>query len=50
MKHYLAQRPWIWIVLGFSGVVASLVYMVTIAVVNKPEEVVMKQPAAYADH
>lgn len=49
MKSYLQQRPWIWIVFGFSLVVASLAGMVTIAVKNLPQEVPLTA-SSYADH
>jgi len=50
MNHYFKQRPWIWIVLGFSAVIAALAVMVTIAVMHVPQEAPISSAASYAGH
>jgi hypothetical protein len=50
MKTYLQQRPWLWIVFGFSIVILALASMVTTAMKNLPVEVPLTHAESYADH
>jgi hypothetical protein len=50
MSEYLAKRPWIWIYVGFAGIIGCLAFMVYIAVINNPAEVPIARPEAYVGH
>jgi hypothetical protein len=50
MKNYLAQRPWIWIVVTFVVLIGALVSFVTTAVQNMPETVPLNGRQADASH
>ncbi|HSI64541.1 MAG TPA: hypothetical protein VLE43_15540 [Candidatus Saccharimonadia bacterium] len=50
MKNYLAQRPWIWIVVTFVVLIAALASLVTTAVRNMPETVPLNWRQEHARH
>lgn len=39
MKKAIADRPWIWLVLGFLLMLSALAVVVVIAVKNQPQQV-----------
>lgn len=47
MKKFLAERPWIWFVLGFVVMVGALAVVVVIAVKNEPASVPLEQHDGY---
>jgi hypothetical protein len=50
MKKYLAERPWIWIVVTFMVLIAALASFVTTAVRNMPETVSLTGGVERAGH
>jgi uncharacterized membrane protein len=50
MKKYLAERPWIWVVVSFVVFVAVLASFVTMAVQNMPETVPLTGGVQRASH
>jgi hypothetical protein len=50
--HYIAERPWIWIIVAFIVLTVCLAQMVTIAVKNQPDTVTMPytSPKKNASH
>ena len=50
MYRFLLNRPWIWIVIGFGALIASLVVMIYISAINQPKEVQIEHASRYGDH
>lgn len=50
MKKYLAERPWIWIVVAFVVLISALASFVTTAVQNMPETVSLTGGVERAGH
>lgn len=48
MKKAIADRPWIWIVLGYLAMMAVMIAAVTISVKHRPAEIAV--PHAHAPH
>lgn len=43
MKEWLAERPWIWVVVFFACFVSAWITLVLIAIQNAPETVPLAQ-------
>ncbi len=39
MIAFIRQRPWLWIVVGFTVLITAWIIFMTIAIRNQPEEV-----------
>ncbi|RBP46466.1 hypothetical protein DES53_102857 [Roseimicrobium gellanilyticum] len=50
MKKYLAERPWIWVVVSFVVLIGALASFVTTAVKNMPETVSLTGGVERANH